>query len=618
MVNGRDNVRAARVVRTAGTIVALVLALGGAAAAKQKAGAAVPAAAPGPAWESIGAFAVVTAEQIAASGAPDIAAALALVPTLRVDAAGGPAAPVTLSLRGSSSAQVLVLVDGRRVSREPGAAFDLNDLGVRVERVARIEVTPAPASVAYGPEALGGVVNIVTRPVGLTSALGVSYGRGADAEQRIAGGVQFGFKRLGLRLDAQLLNGDGFLENGDYDLESIQAGMGVAPAPWGLDVRWTSLTRASGVPAAAPEARRSDAQDGLRADVLYAPGGNWGFKAGAFTRSHTLRLTGPHSSVFDPLDQAAPAAGGRESSSYGLDTVLTIDTKGTEIYSVGAEWVSDRIRGAGAGDDDRVAERWALYVQDQWRTGGWSAVGALRRDQHSVYGGRTIPSLSVSWGGGGWQLWSGWARSWRAPSYDELYADDRFAKGDPALGLETAESLDGGLALGGDRGRVRVSAFRRRVGNLIAWADADGDSVYRPVALERATVSGWEAEVLYRPSASISIPIGYQRLSTRDDATGEGLPGAVKSLWRGAIQGAGTSFSWSLEYAATNRTDPVQPRGFANFTSLNAAVAWRDTIGSIPVRVSLRAENLLDRDAESASGAPVRGRSWFAELEVGL
>jgi len=582
---------------------------------------AVPSTSPPvPAGGAIGSLDVVTAEQIAATAATDIKAALALVPTLVIDDTGGLSGLVTLSLRGSTSRQVLVLVDGHRVSRAPGASFNFNDLVVPIERIVRIEVIPAPASVIYGPDALGGVVNIVTRPAGATPAIAISYGRGATAEQRIAGGVQYGVKKLGLRLDGQLLTGDGFRDNGDYNLKSFMVGMALAPDPWGLDVRWTSFNRETGVPgpAAHPsqEARQKDAHDGLRADVHYLPGSGWGLKAGVFTRSQSLRYTDPAPPVFDPLVPVLPSAVRRENSSSGIEAQLDFDTKGGELYTVGAEWVNDSI--TSDSDEDHTVERWSLYTQDQWRNGGWSAVGAVRRDQNSAYGGRTNPSLSVGWGGGGWKLWAAWARNFRTPSFDELYLDEQFLKGNPDLKLETSESYDGGIEMGGTGGRVRVSAFRRSVDNLISWADTDGDFVYRPENVAWATISGWEAEILYRPSVSIAIPVGYQRLSTEDNETRESLPGAVRSLWRAAIQGTGKSFTWSLEYATTNRSDVRQRAGAWSYTIINAALAWRDKIGAVPVQVSLRAENLQDRVYETVEGYPMRGRSWFAELKVGL
>jgi outer membrane receptor protein involved in Fe transport len=361
--------------------IALVIGTGAPVRAMNKSRLTAPVAAPAPrpptpAGGAIGAIDFVTAEQIAATAATDIRAALALVPTLVIEDTGGPSGLATLSLRGSLSRQVLVLVDGHRVGRAPSEAFNINDLALTVERIVRIEVIPAPASLVYGPDAIGGVVNIVTLPAGVIPAFALSYGRGDGAEQRVAGGVQYGVKKLGLRLDGQWLSGDGFRDNADYDQKSIVVGLAVAPDPWGLDVRWTALARESGVPGPAafpsPRARQKDAHDGLRADVVYLPGSGWDLKAGVFTRSQSLRFTDPAPPVVDPLVPATAVAGSRENNSNGFDLQLDFDTKNNEIYTVGAEWVNDRV--SGEGSEDHAAERWSLYTQDQWRSGDWSWV----------------------------------------------------------------------------------------------------------------------------------------------------------------------------------------------------------------------------------------------------
>ena len=67
-----------------------------------------------------------------------------------------------LGIRGSSFEQVVVLVNGVRMSDPQTGHFDL-DLAVPLDRVARVEVLRGPASALYGADAVGGVVNIVTR-----------------------------------------------------------------------------------------------------------------------------------------------------------------------------------------------------------------------------------------------------------------------------------------------------------------------------------------------------------------------------------------------------------------------------------------------------------------------
>lgn len=70
-----------------------------------------------------------------------------------------------ISIRGMSSEHTLVLIDGKRISPSAGAiAHSDFDLGwVPVEAIERIEVVRGPMSSLYGSEALGGVVNVITR-----------------------------------------------------------------------------------------------------------------------------------------------------------------------------------------------------------------------------------------------------------------------------------------------------------------------------------------------------------------------------------------------------------------------------------------------------------------------
>src|SRR5690606_10576702 len=94
-------------------------------------------------------------------------------------------AQADLAIRGASFEQVLVLVDGLRVSDEQTGHFDL-DLAVPIDMIERIEILRGPGSTLYGPDAVGGVINIVTRsrPAVRLSALGggfQTYGGGFAA-----------------------------------------------------------------------------------------------------------------------------------------------------------------------------------------------------------------------------------------------------------------------------------------------------------------------------------------------------------------------------------------------------------------------------------------------------
>ena len=107
--------------------------------------------------------AVVTAEEIAARGATRLDEVLQDVVGLHVVSSGSAGSLSSASIRGSEASQVLVLIDGVRLNSPQYGQFDLNQLPVALNEIERIEVLRGAASALYGSNALGGVINIITR-----------------------------------------------------------------------------------------------------------------------------------------------------------------------------------------------------------------------------------------------------------------------------------------------------------------------------------------------------------------------------------------------------------------------------------------------------------------------
>ena len=134
------------------------------------------------------ALSVVTRQDIEARGADDVIDAIRGETGLSLQgrAVGG---RKVISVRGMDSRQTLFLVDGRRVGASDGVigASDFQYAWIAVEDVERIEIVRGPMSVLYGSEAMGGVVNIITREPGDQWRFGASAegsraegGRGGD------------------------------------------------------------------------------------------------------------------------------------------------------------------------------------------------------------------------------------------------------------------------------------------------------------------------------------------------------------------------------------------------------------------------------------------------------
>lgn len=123
---------------------------------------------------------VLSRFDIERSGARNLAEALEAMPGLRItpDVTGA----VQIQLRGFDADHVLVLIDGQRISGRKNGAVDLTRLGI--EPIERIEIVKGPASALYGADALGGVINIITRgpDAPLQGSVRVSYGAAPDGD----------------------------------------------------------------------------------------------------------------------------------------------------------------------------------------------------------------------------------------------------------------------------------------------------------------------------------------------------------------------------------------------------------------------------------------------------
>ncbi len=137
---------------------------------------------------------VIGGEEIARSNPATLLDALRGVPGLSIATTGGPASLSTVFLRGAEARHTLVLIDGIRIndSSSTGGEFDFANL-VATD-IDRIEVLRGPQSALYGSDAIGGVINVVTKkgrgdPRASIQIEGGSYGT-LSARASLSGGTQ--------------------------------------------------------------------------------------------------------------------------------------------------------------------------------------------------------------------------------------------------------------------------------------------------------------------------------------------------------------------------------------------------------------------------------------------
>ena len=150
-----------------------------------------------------------------------------LAVALGTDAQQRSPAQADLGLRGSTYNQVVVLVDGVRVSDVQSGHYAL-DLAVPVGTIERIEILRGTGSALYGSDAIGGVVNIVTRRDTSFTELSTRGGSFGGVNGRVALGTAS--RGTSLQLGADMDRSDGHRDGTDYRITQVR---GTAERPVG-------------------------------------------------------------------------------------------------------------------------------------------------------------------------------------------------------------------------------------------------------------------------------------------------------------------------------------------------------------------------------------------------
>lgn len=161
------------------------------------------------------AVSVITKEDIRRSGARSIPDALRLAPGVDVaQLSYGNAAVSPRGFHGFVSRQVLVLVDGRQIFDSLFGGTVWGSWPFQLEDIERIEVIRGPAGVAWGPNAVNGVINIITKDPADQSGLTAGVGTGSRGLHKEHLGYAFRDGKLRMRVSGEFEGSDGFRDGG--------------------------------------------------------------------------------------------------------------------------------------------------------------------------------------------------------------------------------------------------------------------------------------------------------------------------------------------------------------------------------------------------------------------
>jgi outer membrane cobalamin receptor len=546
---------------------------------------------------------VITAEAIRRSPVSTVTEALRWA--LGVDLMPRSPALADVALRGSSFEQVLVLVDGVRMSDAQTGHFDLN-LAVPLDQVERIEILRGAASSLHGADAMGGVINVVTRRAGRGTSARVEAGSFGTSGLALSHGARAG----GVHLDAagELRRSDGHRSGTDYAMGSARLAL-QAPLAGNLLV------------ADAAYAARNFGADGF-----YGPFPSYeetrtltaslGWRVDAGRRLAVEPLLGVRRNEDDfVLRRQDPSFYRNRHATVQLGGGLTARYAASPLLRVaaGVEAYRDRLESASLGDraEDRSA---ALLEVAAGRVGRLSATAGARADRHAGRETAWSPSLSLAWWpAAGTRLRASGGHSFRTPTWTERYYRDPANVGDPSLAPERARSLEAGIDLAPSaRLHLGATAFLRDAEDLIDWARPIGQDAipYRTRNVGRARFSGLEAEAGLDRALGLRWTARGSWLSVTSSAeAGYRSKYALRPLVETASLGAERGFAGGGALALQG----VRARRSGEAAHLRidarASHSWR------AARVFADLRNALDEEYPDITGHRAEGRALVLGVE---
>lgn len=555
---------------------------------------------------------VITRERIVSSGATTVLELLRSVPGLDVVRQGSDGSLTSVFLRGTNSTQALVLVDGARVNSPYFSGYDFSAL--TTENVERIEIVRGPFSALYGSDALGGVIQIFTRPV-TSSPTGRATVEAGGAGQR-QGSVFFsaGVGPLAAaasyrnaRVGGDRTNADWREQNGSLRLEG-RLGEAVRIALEG-----SILDGEVGIPG--PVGKETPrARGGFREEQIELP---VTFRLAAHHEASLLVARVASKPSFrdpdDPFGFTSSDTNARTWQARASDTWKTGRQTLTALASW-ERWTVDNESSFGVNLKNDRSTLWGAGLQDTLRLGDrWIATAGLRYDHHSEFGHAWSPRATLSWLSPGalWKVRGSVGRAFRAPSVGELQFP---FSGNPNLQPERSTSYEVGVERFFGSGRLEVSLFWNDFRDLIVFDFA----TFKNQNVGRARTRGVELSWRQELTARLDADAGYTYLKGEDRTTG-------RELLRRPRHRAFAGLTWrpvralSVSPRATfvGRRDDVDALTFSRIQ--DPSYLRYDLFARYELAFFapyLRLENLTDRRYQEAAGFPAPRRRYAAGLEA--
>ena len=392
-----------------------------------------------------------------------------------------------ISIRGANYNQSIVMIDGVKINDPQTGHHNLN-LPVTMFDIGRVEILKGGGSRVYGPNAFGGAINILTKESSdYNTNIRVAYGENKYFDRTISTVIPIG--NLTNRISYSKQTSNGYRKNTDFDIttlfykSSLNTNLGQISLTGGyLDKEFGANEFYT--PGRFPNQWEATKTKFVSLQHDYNP--TWGrINTKVAWRNHKDRFL---------LKKTDPEfyENNHKTDLYTVKTDLTLNSDFMRT-NLGLELGREKIVSSTLGDHHR--DRIGLYFEGKKQIGKLSITPGISAFYYSNWNWQMFPGLNL-----GYQIservrvTGSIGKSFRVPTYTNLYYQGPVNKGNSELKPEEAWSHELGIKYSGQKINSAIIGFIRNNDNLIDWQKVT-DTTWRAKNINKITMNGIEANV---------------------------------------------------------------------------------------------------------------------------
>jgi vitamin B12 transporter len=538
---------------------------------------------------------VITRDDIELSLATDLAELLRFEAGIDIGRNGGPGQATSIFMRGTESNHTLVLIDGVRIN--PGTLGGAAVQNIAPGLIERVEIVKGARSALFGTDAIGGVINVITRRVDSPYVeAGIGGGSFNSQSAHVAGGIRGDDTEFGVTLNWQ--DTDGYAPRVDSDIKR------------GYDNLSVGLSASKEFSSSEISARHWQTEGKVEYLDFFLSPVDQDFKNSATALQLDSRFSAKGTGKFI-VSHIADEIQQNQSPDFVKSERISLDWQYTHAIDnhtlTGGLYLVDenaRSLSFGSGFDEDTTVR-AVFVQDQLYFDRHRAFLAVRFSDHETFGGKTTWNAEYAFDmNDDWTINAGLGHAFRAPD-----ATDRFGfGGNPNLNPEVAGNAQLGLRYSaGTRHQFDIEAYANDIEDLIEFDFA----TFTLVNVGKAEIRGVQLGYEFSGDA-FTLRTELVRQKADNASTGTRLlRRAEKSASISYTQNIGRHKLGVSVLASGDRED-FGGRKLGSYAVLN--LTGQLQLGS-SWQLNARIENLFDEKYQTSADYRMQELSGFVELK---